>query len=576
MYLEHFQLSAEPFSLTPDPAFLFKSEVHSEALAALKLGLIERRGLIAMIGEVGTGKTTLLYSLLSSLGPRIRTAYVSNSKLSFDGLLRSALKDFGCPADGATRLDLLDSLNGFLLDCDRLGHTAALVVDEAQNLSDEAFEEIRLLSNYETYKRKLLQIVLVGQPELDTKLRQPNLRQVTERVAVRAHVNPLSRAESLEYIRHRLAAVGGDSDIFTAGALKLIAKRSQGIPRRINVLCHNAMLFAYGRNTQQIDKAMVVSAMREREGRGLVVLGRPAGGKHRPGALARSLDSIGTAGLAWGLAGFVIGIFGAFVSMSAMKDMNAPRLPTPRTVAKAADPARDVLAAARPNSGIPIRTAAEAVKPAAKVAHIESAHAETSPPGLGHAAPVQSEPGHDAVVAQKEPVQSDADDRIAGIVRPAPRPETAAREQAKPAASTSPKEVPVAARAKIASSRGTGHVRAQEQRLASLTPAVARRPEPKAHEAARTGADTVARTQSRTPAPTSVGKVKGRVLTVAKGATLTEMVLSVYGDYSTALIDRVRRANPQIDDPDFILAGDHFRFPSTSKTVPSTGGTSRE
>ena len=249
MYWEHFNLKGEPFSLTPDPAFLYLSAVHAEAYAALIVGLRERRGLLAMIGEVGTGKTTLVYSLLSRLGPEIHTAYISNPRLSFEGILRSALRDFGVQCDDIQASDLLEAFDRFLLRCAEEGTTAALVIDEAQNLPNETFEDLRLLTNFETYKNKLLQIVLVGQPELDAKLRDPSLRQVTDRIAVRCHVNPLTPRETRSYIQHRLAACGGSSDVFTEAALKELVRRSLGIPRTINVLAHNAMLFAYGGRT---------------------------------------------------------------------------------------------------------------------------------------------------------------------------------------------------------------------------------------------------------------------------------------------------------------------------------------
>ena len=273
MYWRRFNLTGEPFSLTPDPAFLYLSSIHAEAYAALTMGLKERRGLISMIGEVGTGKTTLVYSLLSTVGPEIHTAYISNARLSFDGILRSALRDFGVRGDNLHGVDLLDAFNEFLQGCARQGTTAALVIDEAQNLSHDTFEDLRLLSNFETYKHKLLQIVLVGQPELDSKLRDPALRQVAERIAVRCHVNPLTAQETRHYIDHRLSAVGGSSDIFTETALRTIISRSAGIPRAVNILCHNAMLFAYGQAKSKVTRAMVLEAVHEKEGVGLVRTG---------------------------------------------------------------------------------------------------------------------------------------------------------------------------------------------------------------------------------------------------------------------------------------------------------------
>lgn len=269
IWRDQFQLTGDPFTLTPDPAFLYQSDGHAEALAGLKLGIWERRGLMVMIGEVGTGKTTLVYSLLSNLDPDIETAYLSNTLLSFEEILASALRDFGVPCASRQRIELIEALNGFLRRCALAGKTAVLVIDEAQNLSDEVFEGLRLLLNFETYKSKLLQIVLVGQPELASRLRSPGLRQVRDRIAVRCHLNPLSRREAMGYIEHRLEMVGGTSGLFTRPALGLLVRKSRGIPRRINVLCHNAMLFAYGRDRLRVDRGLASQAIRDIEGAGL-------------------------------------------------------------------------------------------------------------------------------------------------------------------------------------------------------------------------------------------------------------------------------------------------------------------
>ncbi|MBU6281722.1 AAA family ATPase, partial [bacterium] len=177
-HARHFGLSREAFALSPDPHFLWSSPDHAEALAALEVGLRTRRGLMVLVAEVGMGKTTVLHALLSRLGDDFRTAYLTNTRLPFDDLLRQALDDFGVEHRGSDRYSLVGALNGFLARCADDGTIPALVVDEAHDLDDETFENLRLLSNFDTFDTKLLQIVLVGQPELDDKLRQPNLRQV--------------------------------------------------------------------------------------------------------------------------------------------------------------------------------------------------------------------------------------------------------------------------------------------------------------------------------------------------------------------------------------------------------------
>ncbi len=258
MYARHFRLSAEPFGITPDPSYVYLGPEHREALAALQYGLIERRGFITLIGEVGTGKTTLLYTLLSRLGPDVRTAYVAYTAQPFVDLLAAALKDLGVEVPGeASKRELLEALNGFLREQEQRGMTTALLVDEAQNVSDETFEELRLLSNFETYERKLLQIVLVGQPELWQRLSRPHLRQLRERVTVRARIDPLTPPEVRRYIEHRLQRAGGTTcTLLSPCAVRVIVRRSQGIPRRVNNLCHNALLFAYGRDAARVTARM--------------------------------------------------------------------------------------------------------------------------------------------------------------------------------------------------------------------------------------------------------------------------------------------------------------------------------
>lgn len=308
MYASHFHLRGEPFSLTPDPAFLYLGPGHAEALAAIKVGLEGRRGIMVMVGEVGMGKTTILYSLLSELGDGIKTAYISNTTLPFDDILRQALADFGVPCASRDRVKLLAALNAFLRRCAHEGNTAALVIDEAQNLEDDAFENLRLLSNYETYTEKLLQIVLVGQPELEAKLRQAKLRQVAERVAVRCNINPLSRSESLQYVEHRLRRVGGSiTGLFTKPALDLLVRKARGIPRRLNILCHTAMLFAYGRGEGCVTASMMRAAVREKEGRGLVTVGRGLRGRLTGPRIATWIPRLRFRPL-WAAAGFLVGM----------------------------------------------------------------------------------------------------------------------------------------------------------------------------------------------------------------------------------------------------------------------------
>jgi general secretion pathway protein A len=264
MYCTFFGLQEKPFNVTPDPRFLFLSQAHQEALGHLLYGIEDRKGFIAITGEVGTGKTLLCRALLDRLGRHVRTALILNSFMSAIDLLRSINEDFGIPSAGSTRKELIDTLNAFLLDEFRDGRNAVLIIDEAQNLAPAVLEQIRMLSNLETERGKLLQIVLVGQPELRQQLARPELRQLNQRIALRYHLRPFDRRETSDYIRHRLLVAGSHGGVrFTPRALRAIYRHSQGIARKINLICDRALLSAYVQGTSQIDGGIVAQASAE-------------------------------------------------------------------------------------------------------------------------------------------------------------------------------------------------------------------------------------------------------------------------------------------------------------------------
>ncbi len=267
MYCSFFGLQEKPFSVTPDPRFLFLSQSHQEALGHLLYGIEERKGFIAVTGEVGTGKTVVCRALLERLGPHVRTALVFNSFLSELELLRAINEDFGIATHGSSKKELIDELNHFLIEGFREGRNAVVIIDEAQNLAPAVLEQIRMLSNLETAGGKLLQIILVGQPELRAQLNRPDLRQLNQRIAVRYHLSPLDRHATVDYIKHRLLVAGSHGGVrFTSSALNRIYRESQGIPRRINLLCDRALLTAYVRSTTDIDRRIVRLASAELEG----------------------------------------------------------------------------------------------------------------------------------------------------------------------------------------------------------------------------------------------------------------------------------------------------------------------
>lgn len=273
MYCDHFGFGEPPFALTPNPAFLFLSSHHQEAFAHLLYGIENRAGFIELSGEVGTGKTTVIRTFLNQLAPDAhRTALIFNPTLSPLGLLQGICREFGLPGTSSEKGELLDELNRFLLDENRAGRTVVLVIDEAQNLAPEVLEQIRLISNLETERSKLIQIVLVGQPELRRLLSREDLRQLNQRITVRYHLEPMGFTDAQQYIRHRIrvAAGGREPVTFSAAAVKRIFRFSGGLPRLINAACDRALLVAYTREAREISPAMAAAAIadvRREEGR---------------------------------------------------------------------------------------------------------------------------------------------------------------------------------------------------------------------------------------------------------------------------------------------------------------------
>ncbi len=266
MYTSFFGLNEKPFSITPDPRYLFMSERHGEALAHLVYGVTESGGFMQLTGEVGTGKTTLVRSLLQSRMPdNADVAVVLNPQLSAREFLISICEELGIdlPDDPSSIKALIDTLNQHLLRAHADGRRTILVVDEAQNLAPEVLEEVRLLTNLETAKQKLLQIVLIGQPELRELLARNDLRQLAQRITGRYHLEPLSRDETAQYIEHRMQVAGALNEVFEPAAKREAYRLSQGVPRLINVICDRALLGAYTTESRKVSKAMVRRAAAE-------------------------------------------------------------------------------------------------------------------------------------------------------------------------------------------------------------------------------------------------------------------------------------------------------------------------
>lgn len=268
MYSAHFGLAEEPFSLAPDPRFLYLSPLHREALAHLLYGMGEAGGFVQLTGEVGTGKTTLCRSLLEQAPEGVDVALIFNPRQTPAELVASVCDEFHVPyPPGTASLKvLIDGLNRHLLAGHAAGRRAVLVIDEAQNLSVDALEQVRLLTNLETTTRKLLQVLLIGQPELRSLMARPELRQLAQRVTARYHLAPLTAEETTRYVSHRLEAAGAKEPLFTPGALRRIHRLSGGVPRLVNVLCDRALLGAYAQGLQQVGRGLVRKAATEVRG----------------------------------------------------------------------------------------------------------------------------------------------------------------------------------------------------------------------------------------------------------------------------------------------------------------------
>ena len=263
MYLSFYGLNEKPFASTPDPRFLYFTPGHREALAHLTYAVQDNTGFLVLTGEVGTGKTSLLKALLKQLDGSTAVAFIVNSALSFDGLLEYMLEEFGIPTPGASRVQRLVALQRFLIERTRAGQNVVLILDEAHHLDPDTLEQIRLLSNFESPTQKHLQILLVGQPELKAKLALPELRQLQQRITLRAVIPPLSSQEIGQYIRRRLQTAGArDLDLFTERAIGRIAAYAGGIPRIVNMVCEHGLLIGYAHQRRRLGEHVAERAVR--------------------------------------------------------------------------------------------------------------------------------------------------------------------------------------------------------------------------------------------------------------------------------------------------------------------------
>jgi general secretion pathway protein A len=305
IYLNFYGLAREPFGVTPDPEFLFMTPGHREVLAQLLYAVQERKGFILVTAEVGMGKTTLLSALRQQLDSTTAVAYVSNSMLPFQGILEYMLEEFELEKPGESPAQRHVTLQNFLIERHRTGQDTVLILDEAQNLYPQTLEQIRLLSNFETTKEKILQIVLVGQPELLTRLEMPELRQLKQRIGMICSIPPMTRAGTRNYIRTRLRLAGAqDLGLFGDDALQRIVEYAEGIPRVVNTVCDHCLIIGYADQTRRIDGKIVAEAIayleagrlpRQRSRQGSRVRARPGTARVRAARRASAVR--------WGLLG---------------------------------------------------------------------------------------------------------------------------------------------------------------------------------------------------------------------------------------------------------------------------------
>jgi len=345
MYERFYELRERPFALSPDPDYLYPSRVHREALDYLRYGLESHAGFVAITGEIGSGKTTLLQTLLRGLDSQTTVARVVNTMLEPRELLETIMIDFGLDPSGRSKPLLLRDLAQYLVDQRLAGRLVLLVIDEAQNLSFPALEELRMLSNLETEKSKLLQILLVGQPNLREKLLSPELEQLRQRITVSYHLAPLDAGETANYINHRLrrAALGAPLE-FPREVTALIHARSRGVPRIINVICDAALVFGYAEERRQIDMPLMGEVLAELETTGVLpVAGRAPAGVGRPEADTAAASMPRPAAIESGVpTGPIVPAVGTA----------APAVATPALVAQAAAVAVSAPVASQPAAGV--------------------------------------------------------------------------------------------------------------------------------------------------------------------------------------------------------------------------------
>lgn len=603
MYLEFYGLSEKPFSQTPDPRFLYWNDAYRETLASLSYGIRERKGFIAMLGEAGTGKTTLLRKLLDDLGDDIVSVFLFNPNATFEEILEYTLSELGISAPSGRKLAMLQRLNEFLLAAYGEGRNTILLIDEAQDLDSDVLESLRLLSNLETSDDKILQIVLSGQPELAEKLADPGLRQLKQRISVRCRLEPLQRDELPSYLSARLAVAGGSPDLFDPETFDSIWEFSTGIPRIINTVCDNALLLGYALGKRTIDMGVmteVIADLKKLDVDGWITTPPP-----RPAAAPEPIPA----------------------APAAMPDPPAPRLDGPEGAGPPHAPAPHATADLRPHQSAERErrggalgwmlavvlavvvllfigawlgrlrgdTSPTAMAPTAgRTAHQDGAASlagatlataatrgtavgSDRAPAAPRAAPsyVEIEPANPPSAAQHPAPEAPPPQSIA---RTAPDPRDDVAPPTDTGGQTPPAEPQTAPEAETPVARAPEAVRLTTdpselpEPIRPLSPEPAPRPEaepdppaaaplPALEPGARATENRLAaaRAPERTSPPSPPPPTE--TIAVAPGDTLTELAARRYGATNLTVLDMLRVVNPDVRDVDLIIAGSGLEFP---------------
>jgi len=532
MYCTYYKFSEKPFDVTPDPRFLYQTEGHRETLASIVYGIQERRGFITVVGEVGTGKTMLLNAAMDRLDEMTRVAFIFNTDVTFDQMLNMALYEWGLTKDNETvsKVDAIQRLNRFAIEQMKIGGNVVLIVDEAQNLDYSVMENLRLLSNLETRRHKLIQIVLSGQPELDAKLNRYELRQLAQRISLKRYISPLDETDTYAYIRHRLKMVQKtEASLLTSEAQKLIWEYSKGVPRRINMLCDNAFLIGYGLDMKRIDEAVIWEAAEDLKWRNAPDAKTPWEARFPKSTGFTWVDTPPRRrSFKWTAAMATVGILilaGGFWINGSRFDL-------------------------------------------AKLTGFIGRIRNTAPQAAGPEPVIKKVPAAPPVIAEPEAVKPQITSQK--VPKENPEPETRTKNADVSYLTLSKyhlmKEKSSGLIVQDNHANNTGQVRAAKEN----EPSDIQVKGPEKQDLSEP--DTPVNSSDISNAAEPVKKEKTlREIVVKKGDTLRQIIAQTYGAYDDAMLTKVLRTNPEIADPDKILAGQEIKLPDDGRRTTEDG-----